>query len=310
MPKLLTAKDVRGIMPPLVTPFTTSEDLDLPSFRKEVAYMHHLGVKGVSVGGSTGEGWSLSAEELSALVTEAADVLQGAIPIIAGIITSNTRDAVKKAIAAREAGANAVMVTPPIYLQPSEAGISSFYEALYKESGMPIILYNVLTHLPITPAMMKAMVAVNPGMIGTKESIGSGLEGLGHLIRDLGDKIAVTWAHDWCLFPGLVIGAVGSISGASAILPKHTLVMFDAIQTGDLKTAQELHYVISAVADEISRSNWIGGVKWVVNQQGRQCGLCRRPFIEPGLEQQARIRKALNAALAYDFPKVRESVPA
>lgn len=303
MAKLLTQHDVRGIMPPLVTPFTKDEELDLPAFRDEVAYMQSLGVKAVSVGGSTGEGWSLSPEELGTLVKTASSVVNGRIPVIAGIITTNTRDAVRKAKVAREAGAGAVMVTPPIYLQPSDDCIRSFYQALYDESGMPIILYNVLTALPISASLMRKMVDTNPGMIGTKESIASGLENLGHLLRDLGDRIAVTWAHDWCLYPGLAIGAVGSISGASAILPRHTIAMFDAIQAGDLHTAQKLHFLVSGVADEISRSNWIGGTKWVVNEQGRRCGPCRRPFIEPGEEQKARIRAALKVALAYDFDK-------
>ena len=65
MPDLLTKDDVRGIIPPVVTPFTADEELDLPAFRAEIQYQLSLnGVRGLTIGGSTGEGHALELDEV------------------------------------------------------------------------------------------------------------------------------------------------------------------------------------------------------------------------------------------------------
>ncbi len=301
MTPFLTKHEIRGIFPPVVSPFTADEELDLPAFRDEIRYMLSLGVTGLAVGGSTGEGHALAPEELGALIKVAVEEVRGKIPIVGGIITTSTRDAVKRANVAREAGARAVMVTPPIYQIASTEGLIDYYGAIYRESRMPIIIYNVLPHAPVTPDDFVKLVNGNPGIIGTKESIGGSLETLTELLQTVGDKISVTWANDWLLYPGLAIGATGSISGASAILPKHTIVLWDAVQRSDIKTAQRMHFLITNVAKEISKKNWPAGVKLVVNLQGRKCGPCRRPFVDVPAEQRARIEASLKIALAADL---------
>ena len=97
------------------------------------------------------------------------------------------------------------------------------------------------------------------------------------LLATIGDKISVTWAHDWLLYPGLAIGATGSISGAAALLPRHCLAMWDAIQAGDVPRAQWLHFAVTDVCSQISRYNWPAGVKACINMQGRNVGPCRSP---------------------------------
>ena len=68
MPRLLTKEDVVGIFPPVVSPFTKDEELDLDALRREVEFNISLGVTGICVGGSTGEGHALDAEDLGHLV--------------------------------------------------------------------------------------------------------------------------------------------------------------------------------------------------------------------------------------------------
>jgi 4-hydroxy-tetrahydrodipicolinate synthase len=108
-------------------------------------------------------------------------------------------------------------------------------------------------------------------------------------------------AGDWLLYPGLAIGAVVSISGAFAILPKHTIVLWNAVQNGDIATARRMHFHIANASKEISKHDWPAGVKLVVNLQGRKCGPCRRPFVSVPPEQEERIRAALKKALAADL---------
>jgi dihydrodipicolinate synthase/N-acetylneuraminate lyase len=305
MPKLLTKNDVVGIFPPVVSPFTKDEELDLGALRREVAYNLSLGVTGVCVGGSTGEGHALEAHEIGQLVKTAQDEVKGRIPVMAGIITTTTREAVKRAKAARDAGAQAVMVTPPIYQICSDDGMYDFYSTIHRESGLPVVVYNVLTNAPVTPKLMQRMAnnTAETGLIATKESIGGSLETLTELLQTIGDKISVTWAHDWLLYPGLAIGATGSISGAAALLPRHCLELWDAIHTNKVARAQELHFAITDVCSQISRYNWPAGVKACINMQGRDVGPCRAPFNRVPDEQLERISAALKRAEKVMLPK-------
>lgn len=298
MPRLLTKDDVVGIFPPVVSPFTADEELDLPALRREVNYNMSLGVTGVCVGGSTGEGHALDAQDIGTLVKTAQEEVNGKIPVMAGIITTSTREAVKRAKAARDAGAQAVMVTPPVYQICSDDGMYDFYATIHKESGLPVVVYNVLTFAPVHPRLMQRMAAnqAETGLIATKESIGGSLETLTELLDTIGDKISVTWAHDWLLYPGLAIGATGSISGAAALLPRHCLALWDAIHTGNVPRAQELHFAITDVCSQISRYNWPAGVKACINMQGRNVGPCRAPFNRVPEEQLERIGAALKRA--------------
>ena len=300
--RLLTKEDVVGIFPPLCSPFDANEELDLGLLRAEARLNLGLGVTGLCIGGSTGEGHALEAHEIGAMVKVAQEEVAGKVPVIAGIITTSTREAVKRAKVARDAGAQAVMVTPPIYQICSDDGLYEFYSTDHPLPGLPIIVYNVLTNAPVTPKLMRRMAAntKETGLIGTKESIGGSLETLGELLETIGDKISVTWAHDWLLYPGLALGATGSISGAGAILPRHSLALWDALQRSDIKTAQKLHFAITDVCAQVSRYNWPAGVKLAINLQGRKVGPCRSPFTKVPEEQVQRIKDALKRADAID----------
>ncbi len=305
MPRHLTKEDVVGIFPPVCSPFTKDEEVDTAALKREIDFNISLGVTGVCVGGSTGEGHALDAQDLGTLVKAAQEAANGRVPVMAGIITTSTREAVKKAKAARDAGAQCLMVTPPIYQICSDDGVYDFYSTIHKESGLPTMVYNVLTNAPVTVPLMQRMAANQheTGLIATKESIGGSLETLTALLDTIGDKISVTWAHDWLLYPGLAIGATGSVSGAAALLPRHCLELWDAVQSGDVAYAQELHFVITDVCSQISRFNWPAGVKACINMQGRDVGPCRAPFNRVPEEQLERISNALKRADAMKLKR-------
>lgn len=189
------------------------------------------------------------------------------------------------------------MATPPCYMQPCDAGLVDFYGRIFAEGGLPVLIYNVLPKTPVTPAAMLELVK-NPGIIGTKESIGGNLETLTVLLATIGDKISVTWADDRQLYPGFAIGATGAITAMSSVLPWHTIELWNAVQRSDIKTAQRMHMLITGVAHEIGHVNWPGGVKLAVNLQGRKVGPCRSPYVAVEEEKAARIEAALKVALS------------
>ena len=103
-----------GIIPPIVTPFTASGEIDEEKIRREMEICLDAGADGISVGGSTGEGPTLRDEELTQLIKIAREyVKEGSDKtVVCGIMRTCTRDAVRAGKTAKEAGADAIMVTP------------------------------------------------------------------------------------------------------------------------------------------------------------------------------------------------------
>ena len=122
----LTTENLDGIYPPLVTPFDEKDEVDYELFSKEIEFHLKYDIKGLVVGGSTGEGYSLSDDELSNLCEVAIKKVNNKIPIIAGIITNSTKDSVRKSLIAKERGVTGLMITPLHYFSTNKN--SSFYK--------------------------------------------------------------------------------------------------------------------------------------------------------------------------------------
>ncbi len=291
----LTKEDIRGIIPPLVTPFLPSEEIDEENFRRELKYMLSLQVGGVAVGGSTGEGYALAPEELARLVGITIAETGAQVPVIAGIIATHAREALRRATLVREAGAHALMVTPPIYQPCSVEGLVQYYDALWRSTQLPIIVYNVVSRTPLIPAMIMRLVDI-AGVIGIKESSGGTLETLDELLASLGNRIAVTWAQDTLMLQGYAAGAVGSITAINTVLPEHSIQEFEAIQSGDMERARIFHRQVTNVAKTFTGPNKPAKIKACINLQGRPVGPARRPYGPVTPEEESTIRAHLKTA--------------
>jgi dihydrodipicolinate synthase/N-acetylneuraminate lyase len=284
-----------GIIPPLVTPFTADGDIEEKAFRSEIEYMSQFPLRGIAVGGSTGEGASLSPDETASLVRLAREDVSDDRIVIAGVITTSTRDAVDRGRRAAEAGADALLVTPPIYNTASADALVDFYAEIWESVRLPIVLYNVVRSTPLTPAITARLTEV-PGVMATKESSAGTLETLDQIVRDLGDKIAVTWAQDELMVPGYLLGAVGSISAINAVLPGHSCRALAAVRAGNLGEAMHLHRQMADVGYSFVGADKPALVKAAISAQGRQAGVARRPFLPPSPDVEAAIERAVRRA--------------
>ncbi|WP_067672889.1 dihydrodipicolinate synthase family protein [Nocardia miyunensis] len=293
---VLTKDDVRGIFPPLYTPFDADGEINEAAFLADIDYQLQFPVTGLVVGGSTGEGHALSGEELTRLTRLAVERVAGRVPVVTGIITTTTRDAVARGRAAKDVGAVGVMVTPPIYQAPSFDGFVDFYDRIHRETELPVIIYNVLASASVTPEVTRKLADID-AVIATKESVGGSFATLSELLDTVADRISVTWAQDHLLFPGLALGATGSISGTGAMFPAESIAMFDAIQRNDFAEAQRIHYAIAPLTRAVMNGkNWPSWVKAVATLQGREVGPARAPFVPLSKEELELLEQGLGVA--------------
>lgn len=288
----MASKSIRGIIAPLVTPFTSEGELDENLLEKEIRYLIRSGVDGISPGGSTGEGAAVTDEELVRMV-ELIRSVDSKIPIVAGIIRNSTRAALAAAKAVQAAGADALMVTPVSYnvLVPDEEGNYSFYEAISKAVNLPIVIYNVVPQNTISAGLFDRLLGIR-NVMGIKQSCG-GISAFYEMKMTCGGKGKIFSATDDMLYSTFELGADGAISAILTVFPKLCVEMWKSIRSGDrdhgLALQNRLYFVWKAIAG----NQFPIRIKYALRLLGREPGYPRGPIVHISGEDKARIEKAL-----------------
>ena len=287
---------LRGIIPPMTTPFDREGRVDEPAFREEVRYLVSAGVHALAVGGSTGEGHTLSVEELRRLTAAAAEEIAGRLPVVAGIIADSTRAVIEKGNAVRDLGVAALQITPVHYLfTPNEAEMFRFYAAIGEALRLPILIYNVVPWSYATPALLCKLISEVEHVIGVKQSAGD-MHALAELLLRLEGRGLVFAAVDDLLYPCFALGSHGSIAAILTAVPKLCVDLWNAVQQADHAAALRLHERLLWVWKAIAGPNLPAGVKAAMELQGRRAGLPREPMHPLSPQQATVVREALERA--------------
>jgi 4-hydroxy-tetrahydrodipicolinate synthase len=286
--------DLKGVIPPATTPFDAAGEMVLSDAGRQVEWLIENGAHGVAVGGSTGEGHTLGIEEFRDLVEAAISSAAGRIPVIAGIITDSTRDAVRRGLAVRDLGAAALQVTPVHYLfRPDDDSMVEHFRTLAGETGQKIIIYNVVPWTYLSPALLLRIMDEVPGVIGVKQSAGD-LKLLADLMADAKPGNLIFSAVDALMYPSYALGAHGSIAAILSAAPRPSVELWEAVRGGDHARAHQLHLALLRLWNALMpHDNLPASTKFAQHVQGCPSGLARQPMPMPGAEHQARIRAAL-----------------
>lgn len=285
----------RGIIPPMVTPFDDNEEIDTRALQGEAEFLVGVGCTALAVGGSTGEGAGFSSDDVRTAVRAVVTQTRGRVPVIAGIIPDTTREAVSLGKVAREAGADALQITPPHYLfPPGPEETVEYYRTIGQAIGLPIVVYNVVPWATIDVPTLVRLLDL-PQVSGVKQSGGDihTLSELLHVARGTGSILS---AVDDLLYPSFALGADGAIAAILTAVPTLCVALFDAVQRGDHASALQVHDRLVPVWMALSGRNLPARVKVALTLQGRNGGRSRRPMIVPSGEDVRRIREALERA--------------
>ncbi len=293
-------KRLTGIIPPLVTPFTESGEIDERAFRAQTRFMVQKGVHGICVGGSTGEGHTLSLDELRRLVAAASEEVAGKIPVLAGVIVNSTRDAIAKAEAVREFGVAALQVTPVHYVfKPDDDATFDHFKTITRAVDIPVVIYNVIPWNYLRPDLLVRIMSELPGVIGVKQSQGD-LKLLADLLIAAPKGKVILTAVDALLYPSFALGAHGTIAANPAAVPGVCVALWNAVQKGDHQKALEIHKSLLRFWNTISAETLPACVKHALGLQGCPGGLPRQPMPTPSARQRDAIAPALTAVLEFE----------
>jgi 4-hydroxy-tetrahydrodipicolinate synthase len=290
---------IAGIIAPMVTPFDAEGRIDEEAHRAEVRYLiQKVGVHGLAVGGSTGEGHTLTAEEARTITAWTVEEARGRVPVIAGIITNSTQAAIERGRAVAGLGVAALQITPVHYLfRPDDEAMLGYFAAVAESSGLPVIIYNVVPWSYLSPALLARILREVEGVIGVKQSA-SDLKTLADLLVEAhqgraGRAPRILSAVDALLYPSFVLGAHGAVAAIVTAAPEWCVALWDAVSQADHGRALELHHKLLRLWNAIDAPNLPANVKTAMRLQGRNGGLPRAPMPGSSPAQVEKIREAL-----------------
>ncbi|WP_424134981.1 dihydrodipicolinate synthase family protein [Roseomonas chloroacetimidivorans] len=300
----MTSK-IHGIIPPMTTPFSADGEIDEGAYRNQIRWFLGTGVHGICVGGSTGEGHTLTREEFKRLMEIAAEEVGGRVPLIAGIIANSTREAILRARDVEHLAIDALQITPVHYLfKPSEEATFNHFKTLTESVKQPVIIYNVIPWNYLTPAQLLHIMRELPGVIGVKQSQGD-LKLMADLLLDVPEGKLVFTAVDALLYPSFALGSPGTIAANPTAVPTACVALWDAVQRGDHAYAMQLHDRMLRFWNTIVGDNLPACVKAALEMQGCPVGLPRAPMPAASEKQRAAIEPALRHLLEIVDNRVR-----
>lgn len=231
-----------GVLPAITTPFTTDDQVDHAFLASHAKQMIDAGCRGIVPLGSLGEAATLSFDEKLDILRTLVKALGGRAPVIPGIASLSTREAVKLAKEAKAIGCGGLMVLPPYVYSTDWREMGAHVRAIIAATDLPCMLYNnpVAYKTDFSPAQIAELAAEFPNLQAVKESSGdvrrfAGIRAL------LGDRLQLLVGMDDAIVEGVAMGAVGWIAGLVNAYPKESVKLYELARDGGPKAAESLY---------------------------------------------------------------------
>ena len=287
----------QGLIPAL---YACYDDNGAVSPERVEAFTEHLikkGVKGLYVGGSSGECIYQSVADRKLVLEHVMKVAKGRITIIAHVACNNTADSMELAAHAESLGVDAIAAIPPIYFRLPEHAIAQYWNDISSAApNTEFIIYNIpqLAGVALTMPLLREMLK-NPNVVGVKNS-SMPVQDIQMFKMEGGEDFVVFNGPDEQLVSGMVIGADGGIGGTYGVMPELYLKILELVKEAKLQEAKEVQFAADAIIYKMCscRGNMYGVIKEIIK-------------IREGLELGS-VRKPLAALVPEDMPIVNECV--
>ncbi len=269
----------KGCGTAIVTPFSET-GINFEEFKKLIEFQIQHQADSIIVCGTTGESSTMTLEEKKQTIKFAIDTVNKRIPVIAGTGGNCTASVIEMTKYAESVGVDAALIVTPYYNKTTQEGLIKHYEAIAKETKLPIILYSVpsRTGVNITPETCKKLSEIE-NIVAIKEASGN-LSQVAEIANLCKDNLHIYSGNDDQITPILSVGGIGVISVLSNIAPTYTHAIVTDFLNGNITKA--IHSQIKAIPlikSLFSEVNPIP-VKAALNMLGYQCGTPRLPLIE------------------------------
>lgn len=231
----------KGVFPAVTTQVREDLTLDLADTQRVVDELIRDGVTGIIALGTVGENNSLDYDEKVSVLSAIVEVVKGRVPVITGVSEYDTRRAVHYAQAAEKAGADGLMLLPPMVYVPKPDELVAHFRGVAERTALPIMLYNnpPAYRTVIDRYVLEQLVPVE-NIVAVKESAPD-TRRFTDFRNDLGDRYVLFAGLDDVALEGLYLGAKGWVSGLTNAFPRESVELVAAVERGDHAKALEIY---------------------------------------------------------------------
>jgi len=283
-----------GIYVAMYSAYNEAGEVDPSRVKKLARYFAGTGVKGLYVGGSSGEGILQTVAERKLVLEAVMEEVRGELKVIVHVGANSTRESVELSRHAEQRGADAISAVPAIYYRLSEAAVEKHWQEMIDSSNLPFIIYNIpqTTGFQLSTALV-AKLAVQDKVIGVKMSGESTFDLQQYKVAG-GDDFLVFNGPDEQFLAGRIMGADGGIGGTYGVMPELFCKLNDLFAGGRIAEAQELQYRINAIIKRLlAYPSLYGASKYILSLRGVETGQPRLPLL-PVLPEHHASLSALN----------------
>ena len=283
-----------GIIPAITTPFDATGAIDVAALERNLAGLLDAGVHGFVATGTMGEAGSLSADERRTVVAAAVRAAAGRVPVIVGVAAGTPDAAIAYAVDAARAGADAIMLLPPLGYRGDAREILAFYRAVGQAAELPLMAYNnpEASGTDMAPELIARIAGEVDQVVAVKECSGDARR-IAALLNVAPELEVLVGGDDWAL-EGLLAGATGWVSGVADCAPAECAELYDACRSGELERARAIYGRLLPLARLDMTPKLVQFYKGAQDALGFTGG----PVRPPRLELDEADRAVLEAALA------------
>jgi 4-hydroxy-2-oxoglutarate aldolase len=288
---------LRGIFPPIPTMFDERGDVDTTAIAANVRQWMTTGLVGILALGSNGEAGLLTEDESDRVVRAVRDAVPSSRLLIVGTGRESTRATIAATRRAADLGADAVLVRTPSFFksQMTADALTRHYVAVADASPVPVLLYNLPgpTGISLTLPVIQA-VAEHANIVGVKETSPE-LDRLSQFAAVRAERFSVLCGWAPVVYPAIVAGATGAILAVANVLPDETVSLFEHVRAGRHSEALALQRRLTPIAQLVSTTYGVAGLKLALDLAGYRGGPVRAPLLPISDRARAEITQALEA---------------
>ncbi|MBR3105768.1 MAG: dihydrodipicolinate synthase family protein [Clostridia bacterium] len=279
---MMNLEKYHGVIPAFYACYDDNNEVSPERTRALARHLVNKGVKGLYVGGSSGECIYLEKEERMLTLENVMTEVKGECTVIAHVGCNNTRESMELAAHAEKLGVDAIASIPPIYFHLPEYSIAQYWNDISSAApNTDFVIYNIpqLAGVALTPSLFKEM-RKNPKVIGVKNS-SMPTQDIDTFVRIGGENCVVFNGPDEQFVSGRAIGAAGGIGGTYGAMPELFLKMDALVRAGKYEEAAPIQHEVNAIISELCacKGNMYAVIKGVLKiNEGLELGSVRKPL--------------------------------
>lgn len=286
----------KGIFCALNAIYDNNDNIDTAKMQELVKIYKSLGVKGVYVCGSTGEGFLLSTEERKKVCEAVMEVAGDDFTVIVHIGCASTKESIELAKHCESVGVDAISAVPSVYYHLPAASVKLHWQSIIDAVDVPFIIYNIpqLTGFDLSVQLLGEL-SKNPKVIGVKNSA-EPVYLMERYRRAAGDDFIIFNGSDEQFLGGRLMGADAGIGGTYGCMPELFVALDKLIDENRIEEAKELQFKINdCIFSLLACDSLYGAAKQVMSIRFNiDCGEPRKPFLPVSKEQAQPVADKIN----------------